>query len=55
MIIYPDHKLRCDAPVFEPGGGGINVSRAIKRMGGESLAYYLAGGSTGNVLCPIVR
>ena len=52
--ILPDHKLRCDAPVFEPGGGGINVSRAIKRMGGESLAYYLAGGSTGNVLCQLL-
>jgi 6-phosphofructokinase 2 len=52
--IDPDHKLRCDAPVFEPGGGGINVSRAIKRMGGESLAYYLAGGSTGNVLAQLL-
>jgi len=52
--IDPDHKLRCDAPVFEPGGGGINVSRAIKRMGGDSLAYYLAGGSTGNVLAQLL-
>ncbi|EFA6168835.1 TPA: 6-phosphofructokinase II, partial [Escherichia coli] len=23
--IYPEGKLRCTAPVFEPGGGGINV------------------------------
>lgn len=52
--IAQDHKLRCDAPVFEPGGGGINVSRAIQRMGGDSLAYYLAGGSTGNVLCQLL-
>jgi len=52
--ILPEHKLRCDAPVFEPGGGGINVSRAIKRMGGDSLAYYLAGGSTGNVLSQLL-
>jgi len=52
--MQPDHKLRCDAPIFEPGGGGINVSRAIKRMGGESLAYYLAGGSTGNVLAQLL-
>jgi 6-phosphofructokinase 2 len=52
--IDQDHKLRCDAPVFEPGGGGINVSRAIQRMGGDSLAYYLAGGSTGNVLCQLL-
>ncbi|KAA5544944.1 1-phosphofructokinase family hexose kinase [Adhaeribacter rhizoryzae] len=52
--LSPDNKLRCDAPIFEPGGGGINVSRAIKRMGGDSLAYYLAGGSTGNVLCQLL-
>lgn len=52
--IKPEHKLRCDAPVFEPGGGGINVSRAIKRMGGESLALYLAGGATGNVLSDLL-
>lgn len=52
--IKPDHKLRCATPVFEPGGGGINVSRAIKRMGGESLALYLAGGATGNVLSELL-
>ncbi|WP_026462566.1 1-phosphofructokinase family hexose kinase [Adhaeribacter aquaticus] len=52
--LEPDHKLRCDAPIFEPGGGGINVSRAIQRLGGESLAYYLAGGSTGNVLSQLL-
>lgn len=28
--IYPEGKLRCTAPVFEPGGGGINVARAIE-------------------------
>ncbi len=27
--VEPDVKLRCDAPVTDPGGGGINVSRAI--------------------------
>lgn len=53
-VIEPDHKLRCDAPVFEPGGGGINVSRAMKRMGGESLALYLAGGATGNNLSQLL-
>ncbi|MGV3504630.1 MAG: 1-phosphofructokinase family hexose kinase [Adhaeribacter sp.] len=53
-VIEPDHKLRCDAPVFEPGGGGINVSRAIKRMGGESLALYLAGGATGHNLSQLL-
>ena len=46
----PEHKLRCAAPIFEPGGGGINVTRAIRNMGGDSLAYYLSGGATGQVL-----
>lgn len=30
--IYPEGKLRCTAPVFEPGGGGINVARAIAHL-----------------------
>ncbi len=42
-----EKKLKCSSPKFEPGGGGINVSRAIKKLGGESKALYLAGGYTG--------
>lgn len=45
--IVPDKKLRCNSPVFEPGGGGVNVSRAIKKLGGASTAVYLAGGYSG--------
>jgi 6-phosphofructokinase 2 len=45
--LIPDKKLRCASPVFEPGGGGINVARAIKKLGGEASAVYLAGGYTG--------
>jgi 6-phosphofructokinase 2 len=29
------------------GGGGVNVSRAIRKLGGEFVAIYLAGGLTG--------
>ncbi len=36
--LIPDTKLRCTAPLLDPGGGGLNVSRAIAAMGGESLA-----------------
>ena len=53
--IIPEHKLRCSSPVFQPGGGGINVSRAIKKIGGESLAVYLAGGSTGKRLTELIN
>lgn len=46
--LVSEKKLRCESPVYEPGGGGINVSRAIKIMGGTSKAIYVAGGPTGN-------
>ena len=40
--IYPEGKLRCTAPVFEPGGGGINVARAIAHLGGSATAIFPA-------------
>lgn len=48
--VLPERKLRCRPPRHEPGGGGINVSRAIHRLGGKSLALYPAGGYHGKVL-----
>lgn len=45
----PTEKLRCQDIKAEPGGGGINVSRAIRKLGGESHALYLAGGINGEV------
>ncbi len=48
--VTPERKLRCSAPRFEPGGGGLNVSRAIRNLGGASTAAYLAGGPEGAVL-----
>lgn len=45
--LMPDKKLNCELPVYEPGGGGINVARAIKKLGGEATAVYLAGGYSG--------
>lgn len=45
--IVPDKKLRCSQPKFEPGGGGVNVSRALKRLHVNSTAIYLAGGYSG--------
>jgi 6-phosphofructokinase 2 len=48
--IRPHSKLRCEPPVFEAGGGGINISRVIKELGGNSLCMYLSGGATGEHL-----
>lgn len=45
--LLPDKKLQCAAPKLEPGGGGINVARAIKKLGGEATAIFPSGGYTG--------
>jgi 6-phosphofructokinase 2 len=43
-------KLRCSDPQQEPGGGGINVSRALRKLGGQSLTMYACGGIYGQLL-----
>jgi 6-phosphofructokinase 2 len=48
--VTPDHKLRCEAPTYEPGGGGINVARAVRKLGGDALALFPAGGPAGALL-----
>ncbi|MFV0264783.1 MAG: 6-phosphofructokinase II [Kluyvera sp.] len=53
--IYPEGKLRCSAPVFEPGGGGINVARAITFLGGRATALFPAGGATGEHLVALLQ
>ncbi len=42
--VMPERKLRCGSPRRQPGGGGVNVSRAIYQLGGESTAIFTAGG-----------
>ncbi|MEJ7830017.1 MAG: 1-phosphofructokinase family hexose kinase [Segetibacter sp.] len=46
----PEKKLRCDKLLIEGGGGGINVSKAVKKLGGESLAIFPSGGTNGTIL-----
>ncbi len=53
--VIPGKKLRCRRPVFEPGGGGINVSKALKILGAPSLAFFLAGGPTGVLLEHLIK
>jgi len=48
--VVADRKLRCGEPVREAGGGGINVARAVRRLGGEALALFPAGGPAGDLL-----
>lgn len=53
--VVADRKLRCEEPRHEPGGGGVNVSRAIERLGGRSLAIYPAGGAIGEMLEELIE
>ncbi|RTL60029.1 MAG: 1-phosphofructokinase family hexose kinase [Sphingobacteriales bacterium] len=48
--LIPEKKLRCSDLQIEAGGGGINVSKAIKKLGGESLAMFPSGGMNGKLL-----
>ncbi len=48
--IKPEKKLRCSQPKYEPGGGGINVSRGLARLGVDSTALFTSGGRTGELL-----
>lgn len=47
-------KLRCSEPEIDPGGGGINVSRAIQLLGGQSTAMVAIGGTTGAQLLELL-
>jgi 6-phosphofructokinase 2 len=44
------YKLRCGPARLDPGGGGVNVSRAIAKLGGRSMPFIAIGGPTGDML-----
>ena len=48
--VEPIHKLRCSIPRYDPGGGGINVARAVHALGGEAVAVFPAGGAAGEMI-----
>jgi 6-phosphofructokinase 2 len=53
--LVAEQKIRCEEPRFDAGGGGINVSKAIARLSGKSLAVFTAGGASGQILEDLVR
>ncbi|MCF7890409.1 1-phosphofructokinase family hexose kinase [Candidatus Bipolaricaulota bacterium] len=53
--VLPEEKLRCSRPAFEPGGGGINVSRAMRKLGGSAVPIVLAGGHNGSLLSELLE
>src|SRR3712207_4102524 len=48
--VQPVRKVRTRGETFDPGGGGVNVSRVLRELGGETLAVILAGGVSGRFL-----
>lgn len=52
--LISEKKLKCSQPVYEPGGGGINVARAIKKLGGDPTAIFLAGGFVGDKISQLL-
>jgi 6-phosphofructokinase 2 len=53
--IIPEKKLRCTEMTIEAGGGGINVSKAINVLGGESKAIFPYGGINGKLLLELLQ
>jgi len=49
-VVRPTQKLRCSAARYDPGGGGINVARVARVLGGSVFAVFPAGGSHGGMV-----
>lgn len=47
-------KLRCAAPRFDPGGGGVNVARAVCKLDGAARALVAVGGAMGDRLLQLL-
>ncbi len=52
--VAPMHKLRCTPQRRDPGGGGINAARVLKRFGVDVTAMYPSGGVLGQLLQNLV-
>ncbi len=54
-LVAPHLKLRCAGERLDPGGGGINVSRAVARLGGSSTAFAALAGVTGDLAAAMLE
>lgn len=48
--LVPHRKLRAHISAFQPGGGGLNVSRVLHDLGVETTAVVAVGGLPGTVV-----
>ena len=53
--LIAEQKLRCEPMHIDPGGGGINVSKGIQKLGGQSIAVFPIGGQNGQTLKALVE
>ncbi|MFO1047944.1 MAG: 1-phosphofructokinase family hexose kinase [Geminicoccaceae bacterium] len=53
--VVPMRKVRTRDERYDAGGGGINVARMIRELGGQAVAFYLAGGITGETLGGLIE
>jgi 6-phosphofructokinase 2 len=53
--LVPEHKLLAIDHRRDPGGGGINVSRALRQLGVGSQAWIAVGGSTGDEIVSLLE
>ena len=52
--LIPTQKLKCHSIHYQPGGGGINIARMLKRLGTESTCIVPSGGDTGKHLAELL-
>jgi len=52
--VVPNVKLRCAPAQLDPGGGGINVSRAVQILGGTSRTFVVLGGHNGEHMAKLM-
>ncbi len=53
--LEPAAKMRCGPARRDAGGGGVNVARVVKRLGGDPLAIFPAGGASGKLLVQLLE
>ncbi len=50
MKVEPTHKVRTRDQHMHAGGGGVNVARAVKTLGGDPRLLITSGGAAGTLL-----
>lgn len=53
--LVPDRKLRAPGWRREAGGGGVNVSRVLGRLGATTTSFVVVGGPTGTELVSLLQ